>query len=490
MKELTTAFLKTGVASIMSTIFGLVSTKIFAVTLGPSGIGLYSLLKQILFFAMTLGTLGGQTALIQGLSSKTGGDKSVYMRSVFQIFVTCIFMVSILLVIFADKVAAYSFGESWADKVTLVRWLIVPIVITALSIFITSVLNSHKAIGSLALGQIIAAISGALLAYPVANYILNNGSIAFIWYMAANSAVALSFYVIVAYRNNWLNPLRCSKLLQINIDSVRYFIGFASVSLVTNLVACGGLLFVKVLIAKNGGLAEAGLFDVSWTISMIYLSLILNSFATHYLPKLSEIVCHEDRCQIINDVMRLCIIIMVPIIVVLVVFKSVVIELGYSERFKDSIKMMQWMFIGDYFKVTSWVLSVSALAKAEMRVLFWTDILWWSFFIASVAIISSNKFDFQYIGLSYMLLYFAYFLYFYVRAVRQGEIDGSRVIKSWVLGLIVIIFASIFTWNQPNFNLIISFLTVSLSLVVSLAVMKSSERMYIKSTIKRMVRYE
>lgn len=491
MKELTLAFLKSGVASILSTIFGIVSTKIFAVTLGPSGIGVYSLLKQILFFAMTLGTLGGQTALIQGLSSKTGSNKAEYMRSAFQIFVICTFVVLILLTLLPDKIAIYSFGQSWADKVNLVRWLVLPIAITVLSIFLTSVLNSYKAISSLALGQMVAAISGALLAYPVATYISNNGSIAFAWYMAANSAVAISLYGIVAYRNGWLNSLRCSALTQINIGAIRYFIGFASVSLITNLVACGGLLFIKVLIAKNGGLAAAGLFDVSWTISMIYLSLILNSFSTYYLPRLSEVGSHEDRCQIINDVMRLCIIIMAPIIVVLVVSKSVVVELGYSERFKDSIKMMQWMFIGDYFKVTSWVLSVSALAKAEMKVLFWTEILWWSFFVASVAIISSNKFDMQYIGLSYMLLYSAYLLYFYLRSVRQGELDGSsRVIISWLAGLIVIVLSSFFTWNQPGFNFIISFMAISSALVVSLAVMKSSERMYVKSVIKRMFRYE
>lgn len=491
MKEIAVGFFKTGVASILSTVFGMVSTKIIAVMAGPTGVGIYSLLKQILLLAMTFGTAGGQSALIQGVSSRTGRAKSEYQDAVLQIFVICTLVVALILYFFSGTIAHYCFGSLWLDKIVLVKWLILPVIITVLMVYLTSVLNAYRSINSLAIGQIAGAITGALLAYPVAYYVNHYSALAFAWYIAATSFVVAMVYAINAYQNGWLLTLHCALFVRLDMVAARHFFSIAFVTLITGLVATGGLLFVKALIANSSGLSYAGLFDVSWTISMIYLSLILNSFSTHYLPKLSESIDPGERCKLVNDVMRLCIIIMVPIIVTLVVFKSALVSLAYSEKFIESTTLMRWMLIGDYFKVTAWVLSVSALAKAEMRVIFWTNILWWAGFALTVVMINTLNLDLQYMGLGYMLLYSVYLLYFYLRARQQGEIKGSRpLISSWMIGLSIIVLSSILTWNMTSVNLFVAAFLILSAFFVSYTTMHKSERMYIISTVKRMVRYE
>jgi len=72
MRELVKAVLKTGSGSGISLLLGVITMKVMAVVLGPSGVGLYSLLRQNMFSTISLGTLGGTVALIQGLASLKG----------------------------------------------------------------------------------------------------------------------------------------------------------------------------------------------------------------------------------------------------------------------------------------------------------------------------------------------------------------------------------------------------------------------------------
>lgn len=70
MREILKVFLKSGSGSAANVLLNVAALKILARMLGPSGIGLFSLLRQILQTALTAGTLSGQTALVQGASSQ------------------------------------------------------------------------------------------------------------------------------------------------------------------------------------------------------------------------------------------------------------------------------------------------------------------------------------------------------------------------------------------------------------------------------------
>src|SRR3712207_2281125 len=86
MRELVKAFLKTGSGSVGFLLFGVLTTKIMAVILGPTGVGLYSLLRQLLDVSKQAGTLGGEIALVQGLASRKEMERDNYLVTTFWIF--------------------------------------------------------------------------------------------------------------------------------------------------------------------------------------------------------------------------------------------------------------------------------------------------------------------------------------------------------------------------------------------------------------------
>src|SRR5215210_2220953 len=101
MREIFKAVLTTGSGSGGRLLLGMATMKIMAVILGPSGVGLYSLLRQAVDFSNRFGTLGGETALVQGLASRKERVRDEYIVTTFWVFVLGALLIVTVLVVFA-----------------------------------------------------------------------------------------------------------------------------------------------------------------------------------------------------------------------------------------------------------------------------------------------------------------------------------------------------------------------------------------------------
>lgn len=66
MLNIIKAILKFGSATLTTIILGIIGTKIMAVMLGPNGIGLLSVIRQIILTSSTAGTMGGKPRWYKG----------------------------------------------------------------------------------------------------------------------------------------------------------------------------------------------------------------------------------------------------------------------------------------------------------------------------------------------------------------------------------------------------------------------------------------
>src|SRR3954470_8059329 len=107
MREILKAVLKTGSGTVGFLLFGVLATKIMAVILGPSGIGLFSLLRQTVEFSKGLGSLGGETALVQGLASRKGETQDNYLVTAFWVFASGTLLTVTVLLGFAPWLASW-----------------------------------------------------------------------------------------------------------------------------------------------------------------------------------------------------------------------------------------------------------------------------------------------------------------------------------------------------------------------------------------------
>ncbi len=477
MIEIIKAATKTGGAAIIAAIFGILTTKILASVLGPDGIGLYSVLDQVRVTGFSAAAFGGGTALLQGIASKQGSDQAEYRATVLLVFLVGTVTVVTLLLVFADPITQYLLRESDENLVFLVRWLSVPIALSVVQLYLTATLNGFRAIGHLAISQIIGVSALLLLAFPVALLVQNGWTLAFIFMLSTSVFVQAIYAGVVLFRKGWLAQISGNIFSLFRRKQLVYFLSIAATMFLVSQVGGNVLLAINSLAIKEQGLNGAGIFNAGWSFSMRYVLLVLTSFTTYYLPTLSRIQTVEERTILMTNILHITILLSVPLICSVIVLKPLVIRLLFSSDFLSALAQMRWMVIGDYLKFLAFVIAMPMLAYANMRVYFLTDTLFYVVLLGGSYLSLHMFHSLEGTAVAY---YFCYILYlaFYIPYIykKYGFKADRRNTIAWIAGFLLLVIASIATWNASTVNWLIALFFVSLSFLFSFMTLTATER--------------
>ena len=490
MIEILRAVMKTVSGTLLSLVLRIIAVKIIAVMLGPSGVGLFSVLRQIRDVSSGLGTVGGQTALVQGLASREDQARDDYLVTAFWIFTAGALLTAGVLVVFAPFLSTLVFGARNESNIALTRGLAVPVALGVLVSYLSGVMNGFRAVGRLAVVQVIGAVVMVAAAYPVSLLVADGHPIAFVVMMAASQLLAAVFGLWVAVKQGWLKPLFSRSRARVDPEAFRHFSSFAGTTLFTVLAMTGAILAVRSLVLRQDGLAAAGVFDAAWTLSMVYVMLLMSSFSAYYLPTLSRTEDPAERVLLMQRILRLSVLALVPMITAVVVLKPLIIESLYSGEFLPALETIRWMLIGDYFKVGGWILSMPVLAYADMRIFFFTETLWSVGFVTLSALAVFGFDSLEGIGVGFLVLYGLYMVYYfgYSRA-RHGFRMSALDRITWAVGLLLIVAVSWYTWSDTEVYWLSAGVWVCAACGFSILFLSGSERRKGLSLLKsRMVR--
>jgi len=476
VQNLIKGVLKTGGGAVGNLLIGMVSIKIMAVMLGPAGTGLFSLIRQTVITFASLGA-GGQTALVQGVASRTGAERDSYVRSVFWLFVLAACISTFVIVLFAPLIAMLVFVKSNSEYVHLVRWIALPVLLMHVYIFLKGILNGYRAIGRLALIEIVGPIISLILVYPVCVLVGDGYALAFVWMLSAAQLMMIVASFATLHKQGWLPTLVIDYKKIIERTDFRYFMTISGTTFMTGMIGTITLLGVRTMIVKNYGLSDAGLFDLAWALSGSYVALILASFGTYYAPTLSQTIDKAERAALIRRVIRLSTMLMIPLIVTVVVLKPMLVSLLYSREYMASLEMVRWMLIGDYLKITSWVLAIPAIVNADMKIYFWTETFWYLGFLVLAWFSMVYLGELQGVGIAFIVLYLVLVVYYlqYVRRVCDLRISRDLLIP-WLLGFLVVIMVSLQNWNSTSVDWLVASVSIVGSAVLVVVFLKKSER--------------
>lgn len=488
MRSLIKGVLKTGSGAMANLLIGVVSVKIMAVMLGPSGTGLFSLIRQTVLTFATLG-LSGQTALVQGVASKEGAGRDSYIRSTLWWYFLGAAFSSMLIELFAPEIATLVFGKRDANLVQLIRWIALPVFLSSIYIYLKSLLNGFRAIGRLAIVEMLGPLFTLVLVYPVCVSVGEGHALAFVWMLSAAQLSMIVASFVILRRNGWLSALFVGMGKMLDRADLRYFFTIAGTAFLVGMIGNGTLLAVRTMVVREMGLSQAGLFDLAWSLSGSYVMLLLASFGTYYTPTLSQAAGKEERAALVRRVIRLSTLLMIPMIVAVVVVKPLLVSALYSAKYSASLEMVRWMLIGDYLKITSWVLATTVIVNADMKIYFWSEVLWYMGFLALSALATIYFGELQGIGMAFVVLYFAAVVYYlqYVRRVYELRLTRDLLLP-WLIGFAVVLAASIQNWNSAIVSWVPSSLWIIGSLWLVILLLKQTERQMIWSKLRLKLR--
>jgi PST family polysaccharide transporter len=468
MKDLVTSIIKSGSSSFLVLALNLAGNKVLAITFGAAGVGEVSVIKQLYLF-LASPAIGAQSALVQGIASKNR-TKNEYISNSFYIFIIFLIAVSILIIYFADEISNKVFGNFDKENIILLRLTVLPTVLISANIFLKSIVNGFMKIGVMAISDIL----GALTLFFGILYLCSANKDIAIWYIFA---VALSQLVMIAFQTFYIFKKIIIKSEIIifkkpDYSCTKYFLNIAFASIVGGLASTFVILWVKLTVVDAGGYVDAGLFDLAWTVSSSYVMLILSSFSTYYMPKLTALIAEGLGDDLIRNVLRISVALMTPLIVFMIMAKPLLIELLYSENFLLAIPLMGWMLISDYLKITSWALGVPVIAKNNIKFYLLSEVSWSFGLFIILSSILKYDYNLTYIGIAIVIVYSCSCLNYLAYVFKNFRNSLTpQMLNEWVFGLAIILLASWLSWRDNNIP-ILSFIVVqTLSLLLSMKIL-------------------
>jgi O-antigen/teichoic acid export membrane protein len=346
--------------------------------------------------------------------------------------------------------------------------------------FATSLLAIQGLYERMSWGKVVLGLITVLCAWPSSHF-FRNGHFAYsALLLAAPSLGALLVYGGCLWRSAVFREIReCGQ--RRTWGSVSYFFAFVGTTALTSCTLLWLQSYSRREIINVGGLHELGLFNTSWNFCMQYATLILGTFGTYYLPTLASKQEPEERRRQITQMFRFATIMGGSTVVLVIALKPMVITILTSEAFLCSLHSLRWMLIGDFFKITSWALTMVSMARNDKRHILGIEGVFFLAFATSLFFVKQpGDSEIVAIGFAVGYLLFAVYGFIYVLIVEKLLLPWL-VMRSWLSYLAVVLILSTLTWSHATVNWHYAILAAVLLMACALLSLQKNEFLALRS---------
>lgn len=473
---------KSGFGQLLGLLFGAVSVKLLAVLAGPAGVGLFSVLRHLQQTFSSIASIGGQNAVVQGLSSHSGASRQRFLLSSFYVFIFGSLTISVGILIFADFIATWIFA---GEHVSAIRWLVIPIVLGALLFYFRGVLTAEMQFGALGMVNALSGLGALLVALPVGLAYSRGYPDMLVLLVGGGVMPGLLAAFVFVRRLGHFQGFSSLAFSGVAWASIVRFLRVALPSLLSSFLTLGSVLIVRAYVVRYFGLDGAGQFDAAWSISAMYLALFLASLQSYLLPELSQQVNGEGMRTALAKAFHFSLLISLPLITCLVVMKPLVVHVLFSDEFLPSLDVLRWVLLGDCVRVLGWVMATALLARADMKGFMLAEGLWSIVFLLTSLWLLPR--GIEWVGLAYVASYVSYlvFLIWRLWSAHGTSLPGIGMLH-WMVGFSLVAMAALLCWNDRELYSW-HFLLVVPAVLFSFFIMRTDERFFARQLASRMV---
>ena len=151
--------------------------------------------------------------------------------------------------------------------------------------------------------------------------------------------------------------------------------------LVSTATAPVSSLILRGHVISNISDVHAGWWEAMNRISGMYLMVITTSFGVYYLPRLSELTTRAELRHEIFKAYKVIIPMLLAGFSLIYFLRVVIIQILFTPEFLPMESLFIWQLIGDFFKITSWLLAFLMVAKSMTKTYITTEIFFSVLFV-------------------------------------------------------------------------------------------------------------
>ena len=422
--------------------------KLTSLVYGTGGVGVFGLSRQIYLYLILIFTLNGQQVLINGIASEeTERLKREYFTSIAGILMIFTLFLMLFLFIFSPSISRVlfsGFGHS-----LLFCAIIVASFFGSLQVLFQSFVSGIGDFKAIYRVNYLSALSLVLMASLLFFYSdsLSIQKWVAILFISPAFIASLLYLPSLSKGNSQLNIFS-----QMKFDKrIMRFLDFSKYMLISALLQNGSLLLASWAITRYLGFATAGIYYAATTLSYLYVTVIISSYSMYVLPKLSTTQSIESRNMFLRTFFKTILSIAPIIISLILILKFLIFKYIFSQDFILSAYLFEWLAVGDFFKILSYLFAYNMLAGRHFKWFIISEIVFCVLMNISILLIIGHGFSMKLISIYFLFHYFLYFLFILFFMKHQYAYTlSTRDILNTLLGLLFIIFFFILTEINDN----------------------------------------
>lgn len=454
-----------GGSQIITILVGILRNKVVAILLGSFGIGLISMYQIILDLVKSISTLGIETggvreiATTNSLSSEEELQKIISLVDKWSLILA--FIGAFVCILFSYPISLWTFDDS--SHILSICLLAVCVFFSILTAGQIVVLHGLRQISKMVRASIAGSLLSLIISLPLYYFFRLNGIIpAFI-------LMSIGMYLAAVYYRRKINiesvPLPISSILR----GAKPLFRIGLFIVISSVLTTAGYFFIRTFLSKELGLVSVGLFQAAWSVTNVYLMLILKSMGSDFFPRLCSVInSNEDVRKLVNEQTYIVLIVSVPLIITLLLLSKIILVLLYSSEFASATPLLSWQIVGTFFKVLSWPLGFIILAKGKGQIYFVSEMFYLLIYlIGSFGLYPIYGFDA--VGIAYMIAYVLYLVAVFFISINLSQFKWTlQNIRIGLTGLIMILAVFITSQFYSQFIFAVGIPVVLLSFIGSL----------------------
>lgn len=394
-----------GGVQIFNILIGILKSKVIAVLLGPTGMGIQGLLGSTIGLITAFTNFGLGVSSVRNISAANISDNPHRVAVVIKVFRKIIwitgFLGALVTLVFAQFWSKTAFGNP--DYTFAFALLSIAVLFLQLTSGQNALLQGMRKYKYLAKANIGGSTASLIITVPL-YYLWGIDAIVAVILLANVITFLFAYYFSRKVKTEKVN-LNYSDLKKEGSDMVKmgFFISLQGILSVISAYV------VRIFISNYGGLEDVGLYNAGFVIINTYVGLVFTAMGTDYYPRLSAIASDNVKLsRMINQQAEISILLLAPIVIVFIIFIKWMVILLYSSKFLPIQGMIYWAIFAVFFKAMSWSVSFSFLAKGDTKAFFWNEFAAVSYSTA-LNILGYHFYGLTGLGISFFVMYFMYF---------------------------------------------------------------------------------
>ncbi|PWA06093.1 O-antigen translocase [Flavobacterium psychrotolerans] len=338
---------------------GLITSKILAIFIGPSGMALSGNLRNFLTSTESIATLGFQNGIVKYIVKNKDKEEELkkIISTVFLSLITVTLLSSIVLFFFSSYWNDYIFGNT-LEYASIFKILALVLPWYVVTVFLLAIINGLGKFKNVIYINIIGNSIGLIF------------SVFMIWQFRTFGALlsiiippSLLFFVAFYFINKEIHFINSISTRFFDFQVLKNLSSYSLMALVSSVFGPLVFLAIRNNIIEKLGIESAGYWEAISRISTYYFMFISSILTVYFFPKLAFATTKKATKNVFLSYYKGILPLFIVGMVILYFLRFFIVKLLFTNVFLPVTGLFFWQLLGDTFKAASLVLGYQFFAK-------------------------------------------------------------------------------------------------------------------------------